>query len=390
MSELITIEKFSVEIQTATAVLEENKTSVQRATDYGNSLLVNFEKNGVNDKTYQSGSEYLMKIRKTVQTMNEKRKPLTQFLAEISKQFTSLENELAATGETVPAKIKAKLDEYAAEIARKQREQEIEAENKRKKAIQITECEGEIRTRINQMFNSFADDCINEIETNWRNISLDDFDNVSANIMSASSQLIMSDLANLRLPYFTLITSAEVSEIANKIKIESLPELNHRLTRSIESTKDSIIEQFDVRFDELHKIAEAKGAEAVRLKKEAELAEQKRLAEQKARIEEDQKAAAEAVQHQKIASNINNLFESTTSNENNVKVKEITEIHLTNPAGWIELVLFYFEKEGKTLSADKLEKKFGFAKKFAEAHYMKTDEKITSKFLNYIETAKSK
>lgn len=389
MNELIEIKKIETEIQTASAVLNENQTSVQKANDYGSSLLANFEKSGVNDQTYKTGSEYLIKIRKTVQSMNEKRKPITQLLSEISKQFTTLENELSQTGDTIPAKIKSVLDAYAAEIAKKQRLIEIEAENKRNKALQLTQLETDINNQINQLYFSFVQKCSNKIEIAWENITLDDFDSVSASIMAASFSMDLPDIASVKPPYFALIPNIEADQLCSRLKSESIPDLNIRLAKSIERIKESIVSQFDYKFSELQELKSSDAAKAIQIKQDSILFEQKRLAELQTKLASEQQASEEALKNSQIANNLNTLFDSTPITPS-IKVKEITEIEIKNPSGWLELILFWFEREGKFLTNDKLDKKFGFAKKFAESSYMKSDEKITSKFLSYFETAKSR
>lgn len=389
-NQLIVPEKFEIEIQNASAVLADNQTRVKRAIDYGQSLLTNYQQTGVSDETYKAGIEYLLKVKKTVQVMNEKRKPITQLLNEIAKQFTSLEAELAQAGTTIPAQVKQKLDEYAAEVARKKRELELIAENKRRKEQQTTEFEAEIRNTMNQMYFRYLKDVIDRLERIWKEVKLEDFDSVTSDIVDAEFELPLEYFNVIKIERtYSALTQQDKDDVSEKIKTLLFPELKAKFEKEVDEAKHSIIVQFDERYTELQELAVADAEKAERIQKEADAREAKRIEEMNAKIKEDEKAAQEATENAKIAGNINSLFDSAQP-VNDIKVKEVTEIHVTNPAGWIELVLFYFEREGKTLSPDKLEKKFGFAKKFAESAYMKSDEKITSKFLQYVETAKAK
>lgn len=393
MNDLIEIQKFEVEIQNASSILSENKTSVTRAKTYGESMLENFSK-GISDQTYKAGLEYLSKVQKTLKSMNEKRKPITQLLSDLAKQFTTLEAQLAVTGDTVPAKVKAKLDEYAAELIRKKKQQEAELERKRREGLQMTELEAEVKNIYLERYYTITKDAVRQLSTIWNSISLENFDEVSAIIVDATYPIDQSffsyqSLTMVDRQKYSLLPEPVIAQTYAKILDEVYSGYVAEFQKQFEQMKNEIISQFDRRYQDLEYISKASTAKAEQLRLQAIEEEKLRVAEQQARIEADKKAQVDAVQNAKIASNITNLFD-TAQPFAEIKVKEVTEINVTNPAGWIELVLFYFENEGKTLSPEKLEKKFGFAKKFAENEYMKNDVKINSKFLTYIETAKAK
>lgn len=393
MNDLIEIQKFEVEIQNASTIHSENLTSLTRAKNYGESLLEAYSK-GINDNTYKAGLEYLAKVQKTVKAMNEKRKPITQMLNEIAKQFTVLEAELATTGDTIPAKVKARLDEYAAEIIRKRKEEEAKLEHARRRDQELIEFTSNIKTAMFNRYQEIVNDGIRLLSGIFKSATLENFDEVSATIMNATYPISIemfdcSSIIKNTKGVYGLLTIDDFKQVCSKSIHDQFPEYQKMMNKRFDDLKQSYISEFDVKYQELQEIAKAGEIEAERLRQKAIEDERFRLAEQLAKLELERKAEETAIQNSKIASNITSLFD-TAQPVNEVKVKEITEITVTNPAGWIELVLFYFENEGKTLSNDKLEKKFGFAKKFAESEYMKNDVKINSKFLNYVETAKAK
>lgn len=394
--ELIPFEKITSEIQTAGQILEENKKSLTRAADYGSSLLANLE-NKIDDNMYKTGLEYLGKVRKTVQTMNEKRKPITQLLTEIAKQFTTIEAELAEKGDTIPAKVKAKLDAYAAEIARKKRELELELENKRKIDLQKNLCTNECKKLLDEKMFAFLNDVIGIVNRIWSNVSLEDFDNVTAEIIDAPGKFELPYeyfTKNLQTIYqksfmFDKISDQEIEEICKSVLKEHYPTLLETFTKNLDEAIHVIVTSFDQRYAELQQLEKASKAEAELLKKQAEEDDLKRKQEQQRQLQIAKENAELTAKQTHIAENITTLFD-TAQPVNEVKVKEVTEINVISPAGFIELLLFYFEHEGNKLSIEKLEKKFGFAKKFAETKYMKDDIKINSKNLQYVETAKAK
>ena len=72
-------------------------------------------------------------------------------------------------------------------------------------------------------------------------------------------------------------------------------------------------------------------------------------------------------------------------------VKEGYSIQLKSTAGYLLLVQFWFEKEGKTLAVDKFEKMtFDRIKRFCEAYAIKNDEFLESPLLSYEPVYKAK
>ena len=85
-------------LQTAPDILARNEASVSACTNAGKTLLDTIEGNGGigTDEIDTAVQEYLAKSKKTVENMNNRRKPLTQMLTAISKRFTTLEGSIDA------------------------------------------------------------------------------------------------------------------------------------------------------------------------------------------------------------------------------------------------------------------------------------------------------
>ena len=75
-------------LQTAPDILARNEASVSACTNAGKTLLDTIEGNGGigTDEIDTAVQEYLAKSKKTVENMNNRRKPLTQMLTAISKR----------------------------------------------------------------------------------------------------------------------------------------------------------------------------------------------------------------------------------------------------------------------------------------------------------------
>jgi hypothetical protein len=104
------------------SVLQMNIDSVTKAQEFGNQLISRIQSEGMNENLDQECNNYLVKLRKTLTLMQERRKPITQLFDQVKKHFTHLENDLDPHKGEVYASIQKFRDDYArakAEEARK-------------------------------------------------------------------------------------------------------------------------------------------------------------------------------------------------------------------------------------------------------------------------------
>ena len=153
-----------------------------------------------------------------------------------------------------------------------------------------------------------------------------------------------------------------------------------------------MIDKLPSKKQELIEISRAGEEEKKRLEAEA----QKRKDEEAKKIIADQEAArkeAEAKASVTASSEAATAIVTAqaTMTFDAPKVKESYKIEVTNNAAFLIIAQFWFEKEGKTLSQEKIERKtFAQMKSFCEDYATKNDEKINSPFINYVETIKAK
>lgn len=139
-------------------------------------------------------------------------------------------------------------------------------------------------------------------------------------------------------------------------------------------------------------------AEAERKKQEAErqAAERKRheAEAEKLRIESEKKqqdAQAEASVTAAGQSASAYVDTQATLFEEAPKVKESYSIQVLNPAAYLLIIQFWFEKEGRNLPTDKIEgKSIAQMKAFCEKYAVKTEELIVSPLLKYEPVYKAK
>ncbi|MBW6490983.1 MAG: hypothetical protein K0B15_07280 [Lentimicrobium sp.] len=379
-------------MQTAPEILTTNRTRVQRANDAGQALLEKMNA-GMNEITYNQGMEFIAKIRKTIAVMNENRKPITQIIGEISKQFTSLEADLDVKGKgTIPAKIQGKLDEFAADLARKKADEERLAALRIAKEKARIEVKADVEIKLNEYFAKYLKDSIDSLNRYWAGVTLQTFDEVSTEIMNLDMSFEENAFGLFTYSNQNIhLMPGEVLEIKKAAMASKIPEFQKKFVELYNHRRQEIIDLFNSKHAELLEIENANAQEAERLKKIAE--ERERAAEADALRKSQEllhKANAE-VEVTKSTETVNSLFsESMSVAAPAVKIKEQIAINVNGPAGWMALLAFYFEKEAKGLTPEQLEKKFGFARKFAESYFDKHGEEINSPFLTYVKTAKAK
>ena len=206
------------------------------------------------------------------------------------------------------------------------------------------------------------------------------------------AQTVFNEFGNK--PYFTAyISTDDVKEIISQKASEScFADLNDVCAIELMEYRRELIEKIPSKVQELEEIAAAGAQEARRLQIQAE----ERQLKEAARLELEQKRkSAEAVQASEVAA-AGKALEAIINTQAQLfsdapKTKDSYQIEVLNRAGYGLIFQFWFEKEGRGLPAEKIEKKtIGQMKSFCESCAMKNDEKIVSPLLKYVEVYKAK
>jgi hypothetical protein len=244
--------------------------------------------------------------------------------------------------------------------------------------------------------------------------------------------------------YSSLLSKQRIEEITNEVIAEKWAEYEPNYIAEMTLLKDDLIDKLPGKKNELDEIERVR-LENERLKAVAAEAERKRQAEinaakdakekqrlkdladaekkkEQARLFEEQERqqrllfeqqqreeqeAARLLQEQEDLKNKNSadveakkqgattmaMFEAeselvqTVDAPNQRQGFEITVLH---PAGYLQIISFYFEREGKNQTVEKLAgMKLESMKTFCEKHAHKTGEKIDNKFIKYEPTFKA-
>jgi len=444
--DLLEVEKLQQIVATAPEILQSNITSKTKCIEAGEKLI-ELAKANMNDVYDEQLAVFLIKAKKTVDSMNERRKPFTQIITAVSKQFTTLEGELKPIMDqvqemrnayaTVKMNLKIETDKAAQLLLEKEKEiiairQLCDVEM----GTFFSNCITKTRVEIAEYFNELTLETIEEAGTV-----------LSTTSTNFDSRYVLPSTLIQDEPCIKLCSANDVSKIISEVLSLNYSPKKYEYTREIQSTLKEYSDKLPSKKAELEEIQKAeleeKALKEAQLKAEQEekirqqemaranteekarLAEIQRLADiEKGRLAEIQRLADEEKQRladivtkrledekkelesQQLArevkaqedaaiaasaSTAGAMVDAAVMTSETTNVKEGYSIQLKSTAGYLLLVQFWFEKEGKTLAIDKFEKMtFDRIKRFCEAYAIKNDETIESPLLSYEPVYKAK
>lgn len=444
--DLLEVEKLQVIVATAPEILQSNITSKTKCIEAGQKL-VDMSKENMNDFYDEQLATFLVKAKKTVDSMNERRKPFTQIITAVSKQFTTLESEL----KPIMDEVQSMRNAYATVKMNLKIETDKAAQRQLDKEKEIIE----IRQLCDVFRGKFFSDCITatrvSIADYFNGLTLETIDEATITLSTTStnfdSRYNLPTEIILEEPCMRLTSLDDYNKIVKDILDVNYMPKKYEYTREINSTIKEYSDKLSSKYAELlaiqkaeleekqrkeaqlkaeqeekarqEQILKANAEEKAKLEAEqrvaniekARLAEIQRLAdEEKQRLADivtkrldDEKKALEAQQlarEQKAqeeasiaasASTAGAMVDASVMTSETPNVKEGYSIQLKSTAGYLLLVQFWFEKEGKTLPIDKFEKMtFERIKRFCEAYAIKNDKTIESPLLSYEPVYKAK
>lgn len=384
MSEIV---KFSEIAATVPQVLEQSKTRVLNATTVGQAVYADMAQ--MDDAKDEKANAYLVKARKTLELINTSRKPVTQLLDSIKKEFTALERELdPKNADSIVAKIQQRRNEYATAKLEAQKKKEEEA--KRLAAIQQekAEVEANVEAALRNYFADYKSKRIQAMYDVYNAMALTNFDEYEKHIKEFPEQYPQEHFDGFTTAITTIYLTKEDKVAIKAMVMEGkYQEFTKDFAESIRGEKLDLVSKLPAKKAELEEMAKATAEQAKAMaeaKAKCVQEEKERIARQ--RKEAEEKAAAEAKAKQEAAK-MQALFDAQQTNTVNRTGYEITVKH---PAGFGLIFQLWYEYEGKNLAIDQMEKKsLGQMKAFCEKHAHKNDEKLESPYLSYKEIVKT-
>ena len=428
-------------------VMIANKSRAEKAIATGHNIIAAIEANGgkLTPELDERCKNYLANCNKAKSEMNDSRKEFTQLLDAIKKEFTTAENSLdVSKSDTVAFELQKARDAYAKQIFEANQERERQA--LKEKAIKDEKID--IRFNAETQIAAYVNDVIAKTKTvilsEFNKITLETYqvksDGLKAYTPKFDLEKYMAFKPTIRL---NNVTTEDADTIIAEVQFDSQEKLVEQLNAEILAQKQDLVDKLQSKKNELDeekkradeiedakrkaeeeeterqkKIAEANEADKKRLEAEAEQkrkedqerADQLKAQQEQADKERKEREAAEAAkiaedakkseQEATLNAEMNkqgaqtiNMFETiaeVSETDKSPEVRQGYEIEILHPGAVLVIVQFWFDKEGKSLSTDKLRKKsIDQMIKFCEDYAHKHDEKIENKLLAYNPTFKA-
>lgn len=396
-SSLIKFEEVNALITNAPEVLAKNQRLHDAALAKAIALQDTIEGQGMSDELDEAVNDWMVKAKQALDINLSRRSPITQMLTQITKTFTALEAPFDGTKkDSYYATFQIHRNAWAKKKAELKKVKEAEIlrnQNIEKEKISIkAEIESQLRSRYydkleafkkywTDIFNNTTLDTIKENKEKIENIKLDypkdKFNELPVNVS----------------PIY--LNNVETDRMIGVAKVELYQELSANFTENMEALKQELKDKFPSKQRELKAIASAASAELQQaMIEQAAKRQREEEAEGKRKDDEKRKADEDKIKLDKQMATAGSLFDTQAQlaeiKESTGKVREGYTIAVTEPAGWGAIFLFWFEKEGQTMTSDQIEKKtFKQLKSFAEKYAHKHNEKIDNDAVIYEEEYKA-
>lgn len=396
-TELIKVEEFTSLMKSAPDALGKNQKSIANCNSAGQAILDTIQGEGMTDELDAKAAEYLKKVNVTITNMKSRRAPVTQLFDRIRSIFTTDEKAIDPKDKsTIPGKIAAERDRYAA----LKREEERRKQQEMQRQANIEKEKGTYRFAIEQAINTHMSSYFAEQQKNlshiWESITLATFELKEKSIKGWSTlyprehfDTFNQDITTYYLDAQTKanikaeILSNKYSAFSQQYKFD-MEDLRQSFIDRLSSKKQELIEEEELRKKDAEAAAKA---ETERKQREEEERKQRELEIQQKEHEQQQKAES-SIQSAQMNSLFATAAASVTTRTSKAKVTE--RIKILHPAGFLEIYQMWWINEGQNLTIEELEKIHKKMISFCEKKANSDDEmKIKSKYIRYEEEVKA-
>lgn len=396
-TELIKVEEFTSLMKSAPDALGKNQKSIANCNSAGQAILDTIQGEGMTDELDAKAAEYLKKVNVTITNMKSRRAPVTQLFDRIRSIFTTDEKAIDPKDKsTIPGKIVAERDRYAA----LKREEERRKQQEMQRQANIEKEKGTYRIAIEQAINTHMSSYFAEQQKNlshiWESITLATFELKEKSIRGWSTLYPREHFDTFNQDITTYYLDAQTKEnikteiLSNKYSAFSqqykfdMEDLRQSFIDRLSSKKQELIEEEELRKKDAEAAAKA---EAERKQREEEERKQRELEIQQKEHEQQQKAES-SIQSAQMNSLFATAAASVTTRTSKAKVTE--RIKILHPAGFLEIYQMWWINEGQNLTIEELEKIHKKMISFCEKKANSDDEmKIKSKYIRYEEEVKA-
>lgn len=396
-NELIKVEEFTSIIKNAPEALLRNSTSIANCNKAGQAILDTIAGEGMSDGLDATAADYLKKVSVTLKNMQARRSPITQLFDKIRSIFTSNEKEIdPKDGKTIPGKIAAARDRYAAQ-------KRLEEKRRQEEALRMANIEkekasyrSELTDALYAHYNAYFSQQSSELARVWENLALNSFD-LKAPIIKEWSLVypkVHFDQFTRDFPtyYLDAMTKGSIKAEVFRGKYEQYVE---EFRFNMEDLRQSYIDRLTSKKQELIELENLRRQNAEAAVKANQERQEREARECQEREQELARQAEEAKRKREIQTQqatMNNLFEASAATvvSSPIRAKVTEKIKVLHPSGFLEIYQKWWMEEGQTLTIEELEKVHKKMITYCEKKANKDEEHIKSKYIRYEEEVKAK
>ncbi len=370
----------------------KNQLSHNNCLTHCRALLDTIMAEGMNDELDKQASLFIERSKKTVKKMNELRSPVTKIFDQVRTEFTKLENEIdPSKAGTVPYQLQQLRNQYA-EKKRKEEEERRKAEEAKKQAQMAREqyhnaCYDDYKSKFNDLIVSR----INELTDLNSSVRLENYDAVYKKVSDFQSELPADwcPQSSVRMPFN--ISPDDARKIRADVMKSLMGQFTEQYRAEVGDWRQDILDKLPSKKVELERAAKASAEEAAKIEAQMKFREQQELAQKEEERLLREKEEAKKAEVKKAGSEAANLFDlaQATAQTYQPKTKVTKKIHVTNPNGYLQVLMMWWAKEGSNLSKEELDKIFKKQITYCEKVANKEGEFIDDPGILYVDEVKA-
>lgn len=390
---LINTEDIRAIVTAAPEALTNNQRSVDKALSVGQSILDAAE-SGMSDELDIECNKYLVRVRETLEACNGRRAPLTKIFDQIRTTFTSLEGAIdTKKKDSIPSKIQALRDGWATKKAHEEKARQAELQRKADFEKEKINKAAEYERALIEKFLALLSYTKQALQTIFDGITLEKI-RQGVELVSQFPVKYSDEIhEGLRVSLTSLLLAREdLIQITAPIRSRTREEFAQKFESDLIGLRTKLTQELPGKRKVLEEIAEQERtnkAEAQRLRDMEEQRKKDAQAAIEKKSQDDAKAASANIEATAQAQTANTLFDIQAEAIKEVgqaagTIKEGLELVVSSAPGYLQVVAFYFQKEGAKEPVEKLAKKtLGSMVTFAQKWANDTGETIDSPFLKY-------
>lgn len=368
MNEIVKVnpQQIAATMESVQGVFDWNQRNHDKGLTRGRAILDTIEAEGMTQALFDEAGEYLALAAKCRKMMNEKRAPVTQIMDAFRANFTTLENDYDANkADTIPGRIKAARDQYAARM-------HAEAEARRAEAARAAQAETmkaqyaeAVRVELGRSAEKVMQYPLQRLAELRDALTLENYERMHQYVDEMRTVVDQNEVCRgVFVPKGTL-TQDEADNIRRDVLAQHLPQVMSLCHQRLEDARLNMLDLMPQMREALEKAqTDAVAAQALKEQIAQKQAEDAMRAETERKAAEAQAAAEAAMKAQQAQQA--QLFEAAATVTPSIGTKSRLTLEVSDTMAWPAVFNFWWLNEGQTLDAEQLEKTLGKFRRFAE------------------------